>query len=148
MLFIFSSPPFYTRYVKLPAEGDPVPPEISENPRFYPYFEDAVGAMDGVQVDAAVSAEDLDNARNRKGGVTQNVLAACSFDMRFQYVLSGWEGSVTDAALYTEARRTSLHALPGKFWFADAGFSLCDALLVPYRGVRYHLAEWRRADLR
>ena len=132
MLFIFSSPPFYTKYVKLPAEDDPVPPEIAGNPQFFPYFEDAVEAMDGTQVDAVVSAEDLDNAHNWKDGIKQNMLAVCSFDMRSQYVLSGWEGSVTDAALYTEAHHTSLQALPAKFWLADAGFSLCDALLVPY----------------
>jgi len=32
----------------------------------------------------------------------------------------------------------------GQYYLADAGFGVCDALLVPYRGVRYHLAEWGR----
>jgi hypothetical protein len=36
----------------------------------------------------------------------------------------------------------------GKYYLADAGYPLCDKLLVPYRGVRYHLAEWSRADTR
>lgn len=36
----------------------------------------------------------------------------------------------------------------GKFYLADAGFASCDTLLVPYRGVRYHLAEWGRAAVR
>jgi hypothetical protein len=31
---------------------------------------------------------------------------------------------------------------------ADAGFGACDALLVPYRKVCYHLAEWGRAGVR
>jgi hypothetical protein len=30
----------------------------------------------------------------------------------------------------------------------DAGYPLRDNLLVPYRGVRYHLAEWGRANVR
>jgi hypothetical protein len=36
----------------------------------------------------------------------------------------------------------------GKYYLADAGFALCDTLLVPYRGVWYHLAEWGRAAVR
>jgi len=27
-------------------------------------------------------------------------------------------------------------------YLADADFPHCDQLLIPYRGVRYHLAEW------
>jgi hypothetical protein len=30
----------------------------------------------------------------------------------------------------------------GKFYLADASFAHCNALLVPYQGVHYHLAEW------
>ena len=37
---------------------------------------------------------------------------------------------------------------PGTYYLADAGFPLCDVLLVPYRGVRYHLKEWEQANLR
>ena len=36
----------------------------------------------------------------------------------------------------------------GKYYLADAGFGACDQLLLPYRGVRYHLAEWGRANVR
>jgi hypothetical protein len=36
----------------------------------------------------------------------------------------------------------------GKYYLADAGFPNCKVLLVPYRGVRYHLNEWARADQR
>ena len=35
-----------------------------------------------------------------------------------------------------------------KYYLADAGFPTCDTLLIPYRGVRYHLAEWGRVNLR
>jgi hypothetical protein len=68
--------------------------------------------------------------------------------MRFLYFISGWEGSAADATMYSESRLADLRILQGKAYLADAGFGICDALLVPYRGVRYHLAEWGRAGVR
>jgi hypothetical protein len=87
-------------------------------------------------------------ARDRKGLVTQNCLAACDFDHNFTYLSSGWEGSVSDSTMYFDSRTTDFKIQPGKYYLADAGFPLASALLIPYRGVRYHLAEWGRADLR
>ena len=63
-------------------------------------------------------------------------------------MLSGWDGSAADAAVYDNARQTDLTVLAGKYYLADAGFGACDALLIPYRKVRYHLAEWGRAAVR
>ena len=34
---------------------------------------------------------------NRKGFVSQNVMAVCDFDLRFTFVLAGGEGSIHDA---------------------------------------------------
>jgi hypothetical protein len=36
----------------------------------------------------------------------------------------------------------------GRYYLADAGFALCNTLLVPYQGVWYHLAEWGWAAVR
>lgn len=102
--------------------------------------------MDGSHINCCPSAADRQAARNRKGGVSQNCLACVSFGMRFLYILSGWEGSVADATMYTHSRFTDLTIPPGKYYLADAGFGICDSLLVPYRGVRYHLAEWARTQ--
>ena len=66
--------------------------------------------------------------------------------MSFLYILSGWEGSAADARIYHDARITDFNIPPGKYYLADAGFAACDELLVPYRGVRYHLAEWGRGN--
>ena len=52
MLIIFSSPPFYTKYVNPPFEGDPIPESIHLNPKFYPYLKDAIGAIDGTHFHA------------------------------------------------------------------------------------------------
>jgi hypothetical protein len=51
------------------------------------------------------------------------------------------------AALYLAARLNDLTIPEGKYYLADARFGRCDACLVPYRSVCYHLAEWGRANV-
>lgn len=139
--------PFYLRYVKLPS-GHSVPSEIRNDPTLYPFFKDCLGAIDGTHIQAFVSDIEHPRYRNRKGWLSQNVLAACSFDLRFLYVRAGWEGSAADGRIYEDARRHDFAIPAGKYYLADAGFSSCDTLLVPYRGTRYHLKEWERSNLR
>jgi hypothetical protein len=92
-------------------------------------------------------AADRQAARDCKGNLTQNRLAACDFNMQFTYMLSGFQGSAADACVYHVACLTDFTIPPGKFYLADAVFAACDELLVPYCGVRYHLAEWGQANL-
>ena len=106
---------------------DCTPPYIEKNYRLFPYFKNCRGAIDGSHVDAYVSDEAVARYRNRKGGVSQNILAVCDFYMKFTYVLSGWEGSAADSTVYTDARLKGLSLPPGKYFFADAGFPLCDS---------------------
>ena len=47
--------------------------------------------------------------------------------------------------LFSEAHQIDFYILKGKYYLADAGFASSEALLIPYRNVRYHLAEWGRA---
>jgi DDE superfamily endonuclease len=148
MLIFFSSSPFYTQYVHLPPVGTPTPPIILNNPKYYPFFKDALGAIDGTHINCSASAEMRQAARDRKGGVTQNCLAICGFDMIFYYIFSGWDGSAADSTMFYDARMTDLHIPADKYYLADAGFPICDALLIPKRGVRYHLAEWGWAQQR
>ena len=68
--------------------------------------------------------------------------------MKFTYALTGWEGSASDAQIWGSAVATDLIIPPGTYLLADAGFLSCQELLVPYCGVRYHLAEWGWASLR
>ena len=53
--------------------------------------------------------------RGRKHTITQNVLAAVDFDLRFTYVLAGWEGSTHDALILSDAleRDDGLRVPPG-----------------------------------
>jgi hypothetical protein len=140
----FSSPQFYNAYVCLPSSEDPPAHYLFNNPKFWPYFQNCLGAIDGSHIACTPSAADRANSRNQKGFLSQNILAICSFSMRFLYVLPGWEGSVTDSFLFDDARFTDLRIPEGYFYLGDAGFPICKTLLVPYRGVRYHLNEWAR----
>ena len=63
-------------------------------------------------------------------------------------MLSGWEGLATDVHVYDYATSKSLHIPQGKYLLADAGYPLMPQLLVPFWGIRYHLAEWGRANIR
>lgn len=148
MTNIFSSAPFYTKYIQQPLSSFSVAQYLEGNPKLYPFFKDAIGAIDGSHIAAAPPSSLRVACRNRKGQLSQNCLFSCSFDMRFTYALTGWEGSASDARIWESALGTDLRIPPGTFLLADAGFPHCQELLVPYRGVRYHLAEWGRANLR
>ncbi|XP_062013206.1 uncharacterized protein LOC133729658 [Rosa rugosa] len=90
--------------------GSAVPSKIRESTRFYPYFKDCIGAIDGTHIPAMVKGREVSSYRNRHGIQSQNVLAACDFDLQFIYVLSGWEGSAHDSKLLNDAllRRNGL----------------------------------------
>jgi hypothetical protein len=148
MLDIFSSHPFYTTHVRIPTADTPVSTQIRHNPKRWPYFKDAIGAIDGSHIHAFPPASERHLYHNRKGFVSQNCLFSCDFDLQFTFALTGWEGSVTDARLWDEALEGGLKLAPGKYFLADAGFPSRPELVVPYRGVRYHLAEWGRASVR
>lgn len=137
---------FYRQYVHLPRIETPI--EIEDNPKLFPYFQNCLGALDGCHIDARVPEGDMARYRNRKGRISQNVLAVCGFDMRYVYVLSGWEGSASDSLIYEDARQTDFRIPDGWFYLADAGFPLTPDTMVPYRGKRYHLKEWGRSNQR
>ncbi|KIO12204.1 hypothetical protein M404DRAFT_91285, partial [Pisolithus tinctorius Marx 270] len=65
MLIIFSTPPFYTKYVHLLDENK-IHTRIQDNMRFWPFFKDVIGALDGSHIHAAPSAADRGTFRNCK----------------------------------------------------------------------------------
>lgn len=144
---MLTAPTFYHRYVRLPSDAR-TPPEIRDNPSLYPFFRCVLGAIDCTHLDAFVSEDALPRYRDRKGRISQNVLTACSFDMRFTYVLPGWEGSAANGRVYADARATDFAIQENTYYLADAGFPICCPLLVPYCGVKYHLKEWAKASQR
>ena len=77
-----------------------VPSEILNNPKFSPSFDKVLGAMDGILIPIWVPAEKVSPFRDRKGGVSQNVLFMCSFDMKFTAVFPGSEGCASDLEVF------------------------------------------------
>ncbi|KAK8913806.1 hypothetical protein KSP39_PZI024470 [Platanthera zijinensis] len=73
-----------------------------------------------------------------------NVMAACDSNMRFLYVLPGWEGSSSDSRVLRNAlERADRFEVPlGKYYLVDAGYTNGPGYLAPYRSTRYHLKEW------
>ncbi|KAF9035998.1 hypothetical protein BDP27DRAFT_1245456 [Rhodocollybia butyracea] len=81
ILFLLSTPQFYSAWVKPPALNSPVPKEIRDEPKWTPFFDSVIGAIDGTHINCCPSVRDLQLARNWKGGVMQNCLAVVSMDM-------------------------------------------------------------------
>jgi hypothetical protein len=147
MVKIFSSQPFYTAHIHQPAFYDDTTHPLRHKPKLYPFFRHALGAIDGSHIPFTPPAFLQTAYRSRKGFLSQNCLFSCSFDLLFTYALTGWEGSAADARVYDDAINSDLVIPDGWYYLADAGFPHCDQLLVPYRGVRYHLAEWGRVKI-
>lgn len=75
--------------------------------------------------------------RNGHNGLlTQNVLVASSFDLRFNYVLAGWEGSASDQQVLDAAltRPNKLQVPQGKYYIVDSKYQNLPGFIAPYRG--------------
>ncbi|KAK1555559.1 hypothetical protein Q3G72_028209 [Acer saccharum] len=64
---------------------------------------DCIGVIDSTHIPATVMGRDNNNFRDRYGNISQNVLAACNFDLEFMYVLAGWEGTTHDSKVLNDA---------------------------------------------
>jgi hypothetical protein len=75
-----------------------------------------LGALDGTYIRVRVPTIDKPRYRTRKGEVATNVLAVCSHDLQFIFVLPGWEGSASDSRVLHDAitRQNGLRVPIGK----------------------------------
>ena len=107
----------------------------------YPYFKDAIGAADGTHILAkVVPTADVARFRNRNGGISQNILAICTFGLFFSCVILGWEGSAHDGRVLHWALSNGLEVPEGKYFLVDAGYALRRELLgSSYRSLLYNL---------
>jgi hypothetical protein len=78
-----------------------------------------VGAIDGTHIYARVTAKMQAAFRGRKHYPTQNVLAAIDFDLKFTYMLAGWEGSAHDATILVSEPSLLIHL--GWSGYTDVG---------------------------
>ena len=146
ILIILSSPPFYTTYITLPNADTPPSPRIRHSKKLWPFFQHALGAIDGTHIPCAPKAKERGMYRNRKGYLSQNCLFACSFDLKFVFGYTGWEGSAMDSQVWEAALDCGFNIPNGYYYLADAGYPGDPRVMLPYRGIRYHLAEWSRAS--
>ena len=135
------------KFVVITDSGTPTHTSISQNRKFFPYFQNCRMAVDGTHLPICVGLKDADRYRGRKG-LTQNVLAAGSFDLIFTYVLAGWEGAAADGRIFSDALQKGYTVDPHRFDLADAGFALTPYMLTPYRRTRYHLKEFLQGNQR
>ncbi|KAJ3756105.1 hypothetical protein EV360DRAFT_21896, partial [Lentinula raphanica] len=66
ILFTLSSPEFYNRWVKPPTAESPVPNRIQDEPKWSPFFDSVLGAIDGPHINCIPSATNIHLARNHK----------------------------------------------------------------------------------
>ncbi|XP_051206926.1 protein ALP1-like [Lolium perenne] len=120
------------------------PIKIKNNYRWFPYFRDCIGAIDGTHITSKVPRSISAAFRGRKHYTIQNVLATVDFDMRFTYVLVGWEGSTHDASILANSLSmpVGLQIHDGKFYLGDVGYASLPGILPPFRKTRYHLNEF------
>ncbi|KAL8510907.1 hypothetical protein ACS0TY_017647 [Phlomoides rotata] len=106
-------------------------------------------------IDLHVSSCDKPHFRTRKSRISTNVLGVCDRNMRFVYVLPGWEGSAADCRVLRDTilrpnglkvpkdyKFLFLPFLIRNYYLGDNGYANSEDFLVPYRGFRYHLKEW------
>ncbi|KAM0912937.1 hypothetical protein ACQ4PT_012489 [Festuca glaucescens] len=115
--------------------------KISSDPHYGPYFENCIGAIDGIHVPPTISDREAAPYRNREGSLTQNVMLACDFDLNFGHVSRGHEGSVSDATVLYSAIESGFQVPGGKYYLVDGGYPNTPCFLAPYSGVPYHTEE-------
>ncbi|KAL6629371.1 hypothetical protein ACP70R_029136 [Stipagrostis hirtigluma subsp. patula] len=115
--------------------------KISSDPRYGPYFENCVGAIDGTHVPLTLSDSESAPYRNKEASLSQNVMLACDFDLNFVYVCCGREGSASDAAVLYSAMESGFQVPRGKYYLVDGGYANTPSFLAPYRGAPYHIEE-------
>ena len=137
-------------FIKPPTTPYPVPDRIIDGggAKFYPWFRHCIGALDGTHIPVFIPEQDQNPYQNRKGYLSQNVLGVCNFEGLFTWIHAGWEGSANDGIVLDDAQAKGFHIPEGKFYLADAGYGIAEGILTPYRGIRYHLKEWGRANQR
>ena len=102
----------------------PISAIIANNKKYASYFNDCLGALDGSHFDVSIRGENPAPYRNRKGRLSQDVLAVCNFELQFTYVLAGREGSAHDGRVLRDAVSRGGFKIPdGKYYLGDAGYS-------------------------
>ncbi|XP_022889066.1 uncharacterized protein LOC111404502 [Olea europaea var. sylvestris] len=108
------------------------------DPNKHPLFQDCIGAIDGTHVRAMLPRHERVNFIGRKGIPTQNLLAACDFNLCFTFVLVGYTGNMHDARILAHAIYSPEIEFPqpatGKYYLVDFDFAHRPGYMAPYKG--------------
>ena len=85
----------------LVVQPEPVPEDCLD-PR-WKWFKGCLGALDAAHINVLVDNEDKGRYRNKKREITTNNLVTCDRNLRFGYILVGWEGSASDIRVLRDA---------------------------------------------
>lgn len=75
--------PALSRRFLRPPDHNQVHQKILDNPKFYPFFKNCIGVIDGSHIPIYISPEKASPFRNRKNTLSINVMVACDFDLNF-----------------------------------------------------------------
>ncbi|RID40777.1 hypothetical protein BRARA_J00798 [Brassica rapa] len=106
------------------SEFTRVNPVLRNDDRYWPYFRDCIGALNGTHV--------LQDP-------TMNVLAICNFDMKFLYAYLGVPGRAHDTKVLTHCARNEAsfpHPPPEKYYLVDSGYPTRTGYLCPHRSLQ------------
>ncbi|CAL8083683.1 unnamed protein product [Prunus armeniaca] len=67
------------------------------------WFKNCLGALNGTYIKVQVAKTEKLRYQTRKGEIATNVLAVCTHDMQFIFVLPVWEGSASDSRVLRDA---------------------------------------------
>ena len=133
-----TSPTFYKTYVKLPTQSTPLAPYIADNPKLFPFFKGAIGALVGTHILHALLQTDPTISTTKEGSHRMSWLP---LHLTCTFATSSVDGREVPqmGGVFHDAHLHDLCIPDGKYYLADVGYPICEALLVPFHGVQYHL---------
>ena len=103
----------------------PIPPPLMKNmsqSQDVAIFPTCTWSLDSSHIPCTPPITKCAMYHNCKGFLSQNCIFACSFDLKFVFGYTGWEGSAMDNQVWEAALECRLNILDGYYFLADAGY--------------------------
>ncbi|CAN6868921.1 unnamed protein product, partial [Brassica oleracea] len=126
-------------------EFDQTSNRLYSNKRYWPYFRDCIGALDGTHVSVRVRSDQKERFWNvRKQFASMNVLAICNLDMKCIYAYVGTPGRAHDTKVLTYcAQSDTFFPTPpeGKYFVVDSGYPNRKGYLIVEQNTTHIMIE-------